>query len=251
MKKIFLLLFITGALASCEKEYKSIYAFPTSADKANVKFVHTLTNAFVGTTTTRSGLQMYVNDTKVTGAAITFGGGVFPSLEYAQVPAGTVTVKAVMPASGTVPEAIAATGSVDIAAGKTYSIFVTDTLPTASIVRIEDDLSAKADSGKYFVRFVNMTPKSGAYDLYGVTDAAIVAPNVAYKTASGFIQLNASGGARTFNIRKVGSTTNILATSVSITPIAGRKYTLFSYGIDGGAGVRAPAMTFYTSDFQK
>src|SRR5688572_29531529 len=133
MKKIFLLVFITAALAGCEKEYKSIYTFPTPDGKANVKFVHTLTNAFVGTTTTRSGLQMYMNDAKVTGNAITFGGGVFPGLEYAQVPAGTVTVKAVMPASGAVPEAVAATGSVDIAAGKTYSIFVTDTLPTATI----------------------------------------------------------------------------------------------------------------------
>jgi hypothetical protein len=251
MKKIFLLLFITAALAGCEKEYKSIYTFPPSADKANVKFVHTVPNAFVpGSTTTRTGLQMYINDTKITGSAITFGGGVFPGLEYSQVPAGTVTVKAVIPASGTTPESVAATGSIDIAAGKTYSIFVADTLPTATIVRIEDDLSAKADSGKYFVRFVNMTSKSGAYDLYSTTESVIAVPNIAYKAASGFVQQNVGTGARAFVIRKVGSTTNI-GTAVSVTPVPGRKYTFVSFGIDGGTTVRAPGLAFYTSDFQK
>lgn len=249
MKNIFILLFITAALASCEKEYRSIYTHPPTDGKANVKLIHTLTNALVPAGNAQAGLQVYLNDAKLTGNNITFGGGVFPGLEYSLVPAGTLNIKAVIPASGTTPETVAATGQVDLAAGKTYSIFVTDTLPAASFVRIEDDLSPVADSGKYFVRLVNLTPKSGAYDLYSVTDAMMVAPNVAYKSASPFVQVPAGTGSRTFAIRKVGSTTNVK--TVAITPVAGRMYTIFSYGIDGGTGVRAPNGTFYTSRFQK
>ncbi|HYF30077.1 MAG TPA: DUF4397 domain-containing protein [Chitinophagaceae bacterium] len=250
MKKIFFFAFIT-ALMACEKEYDSIYTFPPSEGKANVKFIHALPNVFPATSTTaQAGLQVYLNDVKVTGNNITYGGGVFPGLEYAQVPAGNLTLKAVVPATATAPEVVAVTGPVEFTAGKTYSVFLADTLPTPTIFRIEEDFAPQADSGKYFVRLVNLTPKSGAYDLYGITDATIVIPNVAYKTATPFVQVQVGSGARQFTIRKVGSNVNI-GTPVSITPVAGRMYTIFSYGIDGGTGARIPRLAFFTSRFQK
>lgn len=250
MKKIFLFLFITAALTACKKKYESIYSFPPSAGKANVKVIHALPNIFpVGSTTAQAGLQIYVNGGKLTGTAITYGGGVFPGLEYAQVPAGNVTVKAAVAATATAPEIVAFTGNLDLAAGKTYSLFVADTMPTASILRIEEDFSLQADSGKYFVRLVNLTARTTAYDLYGVTDAAMTVPNVAYKTASPWVQVFVGSGARTFAIRKPGSTTNVA--TIAITPVAGRMYTVFSYGIDGGTGARVPRVTFFTSRFQR
>ena len=76
----------------------------------------------------RPDCRQHLNHVKVTGANITYGGGVFPGLEYAQVPAGNLALEAVVPATATAPEAVAVTGAVDVAAGKTYSIFLIDTL---------------------------------------------------------------------------------------------------------------------------
>src|SRR5215211_6665762 len=86
MKKIFIFLSVV-ALVGCKREFDSIYTFPTTADKATIKVVHALSNAFATpASTTQAGLQFYVNDIKLTGTAVTFGGGVFPGLEYALVP---------------------------------------------------------------------------------------------------------------------------------------------------------------------
>ena len=102
MKKIDFFLSII-ALAGCEKEYKSIYTYVDDTNKANVKFVHAVANA-LATPTTQAGLQVYWGDQKVTGTSVGYGGGVYPGLEYAQIPGGNNTLKAVVPAAGTNPE---------------------------------------------------------------------------------------------------------------------------------------------------
>lgn len=249
MKRIFLLVFLIS-LVACKKEYRSIYSYADRTNSANVKFIHALHNAFTTpASTTQAGLQVYLNDTKITGTNITYGGGVFPGLEYSNIQAGNGTLKATIPAGSSNAEIPVLSAPVNFEAGKTYSVFITDTLPTTSLFSIEENFSLKADSGKYFVRLVNLTPKTTAYDLYGVTDAVMTIPNVTYKTASPFTQVFAGSGARTFAIRKPGSTTNIA--TVAITPVAGRMYTVLSYGIDGTTGARAPKLTFFTSRFQQ
>jgi hypothetical protein len=215
-----------------------------------VKFVHAIPNVFSGTTTTtQAGLQVFLNNQKITGTPVGIGGGVVPGLEYSLVPAGNLTLKAVLPTAVTTTDSVVLTAPLELTSGKTYTVFLTDTLPTASILKVEENFSVKADSGKYFVRLVNLTPKSTAYDLYGVTDAQTVIPNVAYKTASAFTQIFAGTGARSFAIRKTGSATNVA--TVSITPVAGRMYTIVSYGVDGGTGARLPKLAFFTSRFQQ
>ncbi|HKP32462.1 MAG TPA: DUF4397 domain-containing protein [Chitinophagaceae bacterium] len=250
MKKVFIFLSLV-AFMGCKKDYKSIYSFPVTEDKASIKIVHALANAFATpTSTAQSGLQVYINDVKVTGNAVTFGGGVFPGLEYALVPSGTVNAKVVIPAGATNAEIVAVNNApLTLEAGQTYTAFITDTIPNASIFTIKEDFSPVADSGKYFVRLVNATPKSAGYDLYAVTDAVTIASNVQYKSASPYVQIFAGTGARTFAIRKPGTTTNIA--TVAITPTARRMYTIFSYGIDGGTGARAPKLQFFTARFQK
>ena len=250
MKKIFVFISVV-ALIGCKKTYKSIYTFPVTSDKASVKVVHALSNAFATpTSTTQAPLQVYINDVKFTGTAVTFGGGVFPGLEYAIVPAGTVNAKVVIPA-GTANAEITVINNAPLTfeAGQTYTAFITDTIPTASIFTIKEDFSPVADSGKYFVRLVNASPKSAGYDLYSVTDAVTVASNVQYKAASPYVQIFAGSGARTFAIRKPGTTTNLA--TVAVTPTARRMYTFFSYGIDGASGARAPKLQFFTARFQK
>jgi hypothetical protein len=249
MKKVLLFILIAASI-SCKKEYDSIYSFPETDGKALVKFVHAVPNIFTTSQSTQSGINIYLNDVK-TSSLVTYGGGIFPGLEYVLTPSGNLTLKAVAPATATTPEVPVLTAPLALSAGKTYTVFVADTLPNTSLLRIEEDFSAKADSGKYFVRFVNLLAKTTTLDLYGVTDVAMTIPNVAYKTASGFVQVNVGSGARTFAVRKPSTTTNIA--TVNITPVAGRMYTIFSYGVDGGvtANGRNPRATFFTSRYQQ
>jgi len=253
MKKtsIFFLFAFVVALVACKKEYNSIYTFSDRTNKAAIKVVHALTNALATpTSTTQAGLQVYINDVKLTGTNVTFGGGVFPGLEYALVPSGTVNAKVVIPASSTNAEiTVINNAPLTLEANQTYTAFITDTIPNASIFTIKEDFSPVADSGKYFVRLVNATPKSTGYDLFSVTDNMTVATNVQYKSASPYVQIFAGSGARTFAIRKTGTTTNLA--TVAVTPTARRMYTFFSYGIDGGTGIRAPKLQFFTARFQQ
>ena len=249
MKRIIYFI-IAVSLFSCKKEYKSIYEFEDKSGKAYLKVVHTVTNALITpTSTSQAGLQVYLGSDKLTASNVTFGGGVFPGLEYALVPVSNTTIKAVIPAGASNPEIPVLNTSISLAEKKIYTAFISDTIPDVSVVLVEDDLTPKADSGKYFVRFVNLMTKSTPCDLYGTTDAVTIVSNIAYKSASSFTQIFAGTGARSFAVRKTGTTTNIA--TVSITPIAGRMYTIFSYGIDGFAtGVRSPKLTFFTSRFQ-
>lgn len=257
MKQFFILLSI-AFLFGCKKEYNSIYTYVDPSGKANLKVVHTVVNAVVTpASTSQSSLQVYLGDTKITGANVTYGGGVVPGLEYASVPAGNLTFKAIIPASASNAEIPVVNAPLALTAGKTYTAVITDSLPTASVLLIEENFTPKADSGKYFVRLINATPKptgstiTDGYDLYAVTDAATVVSNVQYKTASPFTQLFVGTGSRTFAIRKPGSTTNV-ATPVSISPVAGRMYSIVSYGIEGvTTGLRTTRLTFFTSRFEK
>ncbi len=84
MKRLALFILIAAAAVGCKKEYKSIYTFVDKTNKAKVKFVHTGPNAYPLPATARRSLQLYVNGNKITGATnvISYGGGVFPGLEY-------------------------------------------------------------------------------------------------------------------------------------------------------------------------
>ncbi|MEO5647796.1 MAG: DUF4397 domain-containing protein [Chitinophagaceae bacterium] len=252
MKYKLIVLFLSLAIFStgCKKELKTTYTFANTNNNAFLKIIHTVPNALATPTSTAvSALNVYFNNSKLNGTAITYG-GVFPALEFASVPAGASSnISAKIPAGTSNPEIPVVDKTLALEAGKIYSAFITDTLPTADIFLIEETLTAVADPGKYFVRFVNASPKSAGYDLFAVTDAVIAFTDIKYKTASGFMQFNAETGARTFAVRRTGVTTNLITTA--ITPVAGRMYTIFSYGIDGvTTGIKAVKATFYTTRFQ-
>lgn len=250
MKRLALFILIAAAAVGCKKEYKSIYTFVDKTNKAKVKFVHTVANAYpLPDTVTQGGLQLYVNGNKITGATnVTYGGGVFPGLEYSLVPAGDVNLKAVIPAGTNNPAIPVLDATLKVEDQKTYTAFMVDSLPTTSVFLIEEKFSQIADSGKYFIRLVNATMGAPALDLYGTTDATLMASAIPYKAASEFKQIFVGTGARAFALRLPGSTVN-LGTS-SITPVAGRMYTLLTYGVIGKGGTRNPRITFYTSRFQ-
>lgn len=242
-------------LISCKREVESIYTFEDTSNKAYIKVINTIPNVLATpTSTTMASLAFYINNNKLSGANITYG-NVFPSLEYAAVDAGTAKpFLAKILATATTPEVNVTSKNLNLEAGGIYSAFLIDTLPTTDVFLIKENLNAIADTGgigslgKYFVRFVNVTPLSLGYDLFASSDNITPITNVAYKTASNFIQLDVSTGPRGFTIRKAGTLTSIGSTT--ITPVKGRMYTIFSYGIEGGTGLRVTRASVYTSRFQ-
>jgi hypothetical protein len=252
--KILLSFCFLVVIISCKREVKSIYNFEDTSNKAYLKVINTIPNAFASASSSSfSTLAAYLNNNKLSGTNISYG-SVFPSLEFASVNAGSSNFLAKIFATATTPDKDVVTKNLNLEAGGIYSAFLLDTLPTTDIFLIKENLSAVADTGgvgglgKYFVRLVNATPLSLGYDLFASSDNTTPITNVAYKTASNFVQLDVATGPRAFTIRKTGTTTSIGTTS--ITPIKGRMYTIFSYGIEGGTGLRVTRATFYTSRFQ-
>lgn len=251
MKKLAIIILSAATLtAACKKEYDSVYSFEDKSGKAKVKFVHALVNAYpLPDTASQGGLQLFLNGTKISGSNVTYGGGVFPGLEYSMLPAGNNTLKAVIPAGSKNPdEATVLDAPLNLSDGKTYTAFIVDSLPNSSLLLVEDDFSPVADSGKYFVRLVNLSPNADSIALYSTPETSKLDSNITYKKVGGWKQSFVGSGARAFGVRIKSATTNLI--SINITPVQGRMYTILFYGVLGKGGTRAPKLAFYTSRFQ-
>jgi hypothetical protein len=253
--KIFLSVCFLITILSCKREPVSIYTYEDTNNKALLKVINTIPNALaLPSSTSLSSLAFYYNANKLSGTNIG-SGGVFPALEFASVNAGASNFfLAKILATPTSPEKDVTTKTLNLEANGIYSAFLVDSLPNTDVFLIKENLKAIADTigagfaGKYFVRLVNATPLSAGYDLFSSSDNVTPITNIGYKAASDFVQLNVATGPRAFTIRKAGTTTSIGTTS--ITPVKGRMYTIFTYGIEGGTGIRATKVTFYTTRFQ-
>jgi hypothetical protein len=252
MKKILFVLLVAASAVACKKEYKSVYTYEDKTNKAKVKFVHTVINAFaLPDTAAQSALQVYINDTKITGTSTPlfgYGGNVFPNLEYTMLPAGDLSLKAIIAERPNIPAIPVLNTTIKLEDQQTYTVFLTDSLPTVSTFVIKEDFTQKADSGKYYVRLANMAMNSSPYEFYAVTDAVSLNTGVTNKTVTEFKQVNVGTGLRSFAIRLPGQTTNLA--SLTLTPVAGRMYTFVAFGVQGKGGARIGKLTYYTSRFQ-
>lgn len=252
MRYLTIILLFTGLFA-CKREFDPLYDYKDITNTANVKIVHSLSNAFATpTATAQSGLQVYYNNQKLTGTNINYG-GVFPVLEYAKLPAGNISFKWVMPAGASNPETAMKDTTVTLQADQTYTLFLIDTLPDPHVMAVlekPEDLKAVADSGKFFVRLVHLTTSAPGFDLIDSVKNSntTLFTNVGYGTVSPYIQYNVGSAAKKFLLRNNGATTNLV--TVDWTPVAGRVYTFYTMGIGGLTGARAPKMTFVTTRFQ-
>lgn len=250
MRYIIFMLMLTGLFA-CKREFDPLYDYKDITNTANVKIVHTLSNVFADpASTAQAGLQVYYNNQKLTGSNIGYG-GIFPTLEYARIPAGNIAFKWVMPAGATNPETVIKDTSLTLQADLTYTFFLLDTLPTPHVLALQEDLKAPiADSGKFFVRLLHLTTNAPGLALIdSVKDNnTTVISNVNYGSVSPFTQFYAGTGARKFLLRYTGATSNLV--TVDWTPVAGRMYTFYTTGIDGQKGARAPKMTSMITRFQ-
>ena len=257
MKKIYLLLFILG-----------LFVFPSCGDKTNfeqsvspasgarLKFYHAAPDA--------TGINIFANDTKISGANtvspfppavqttpnLLVYGNSFPITDYAVLTAGSTNIKVSVPATATTTEIVAVTTTGTFDDGKYYSVYTYGVSPTYSALILTDDFTA-ADPKKAYVRLVNLlnpstTVPTPNFDLIvnGITISSAV--GFAGKN-SGFTPIDAIAYGGTKAVVSVKSTALSFPGTASFTfqPYAGRFYTIYTSGIIGATGAKAP--TIYVS----
>jgi Domain of unknown function (DUF4397) len=208
---------------------KALYDTASIApDGARVKFFNAVTNTPKATDAIGQPFTIFLNDTKWSGLStsvpygndsVTYASS-FPLVDYSIVPGGTVSFKA-RPTSNK-DTTVLINASLDLKAGKYYSVFAIDTFPSARVVALEDDRSVNKSPSKSYYRLVNAIsggPAAG-YDLYmrrQSTSGPIA--TVKFGEASAYLEIdpNLSTVNDTIFIRPQGSTTTLGFLNLSTT----------------------------------
>ncbi len=174
-----------------------------------------------------------------TGLETGFGfGNLFPDRAggYALVPGGSHTISAkVIPASTIRPGETIVTKTADLVKGKFYTIAIVDSLSKLDAVIVEDDRNV-ADTSKSYFRIANFLVRGTAdVEFINITGGYNFSKNgIAFKTVTNFDTLTPSPASYKVLLRTTGSTTRL--DSVTLTPLRGRKYTLYTRGVVGQTG---------------
>lgn len=146
--------------ASCEKQADRTAEFSTVEDKAFIRVIHA-SPSFRTVFNAPDSINLYVNNAKVNGPLITYG-GLFPAAAttgfgYFAVPAGLQTLKVTV-AGRVNPDSIQLALFTNLALrGQRYSIILTDNAKSArdSSKMILPDNIIQPNTGNYRLRFVN------------------------------------------------------------------------------------------------
>lgn len=238
-------------LFSCTKEFKpkAEYLIPGDGD-ARLKI------NFASVYRQNPLVQLSVNDVRVSGlltARTPFPGGGYNTSgdnrpDYLLVKPGQTSVGVAIPQVGTNTDSVKLfNGTVNLAAGKHYSLHITDTAANTKMVLVEDDVTA-SDTGSSKYRFINLMPNVPAVDFYFGT--TLVAANVGYLAITAPIKLPLPTASAAWTIREAGTapTSTALATYTSSnTYINTRTYVVFAMGYKGitGTDPRRPFVSFY------
>ncbi|MGV3508505.1 MAG: DUF4397 domain-containing protein [Sphingobacteriaceae bacterium] len=189
-----------------------------------------------------------------------FPGGGYNTLgdsraDYLSLSPGNIELSVVIPKKGTGVDSLEVyKTNLDLAAGKKYTLHLTDTAANIKRFLTEDDV-AVPDSGFARYRFVNIMPNVPAVDLYygasatNITADTLIAGNVAYLTSSPIITLK-SGLARTWKVRPAGaaiSNATVLAYYTSSSTFTNtRVYTIYASGFSGKTNApQKPYVSFF------
>jgi hypothetical protein len=238
---------LTGGLllASCGDEKSYFPNYTVAPGGANIKFIHSAPDV--------AGANLFLNEGKLTSGATVNSGvafaGAFPVQYYSLVNSGSVGIKVVVPATTTASEVLVTSGTVDVQDGQFYTIALSGIAPNYSTTLVNDDMSSLSYNGKSVVRFVNLIHNStnklsvvAKLTTNGNTVTTNVAQGVAYKEATGFVELEP--GDYTIELRD--ATTNALITTVgTANKVLGgnRVYTFFARGQIGSASPAAKVPT--------
>lgn len=242
-------------LASCgsknllDENVKSGYV--DSSQSAFIKVIHN----FAGNTpqvptapnaTTGPQFFLYGNGVKLTGNALSYT-NVFPaSTVYAAVPSGNnirfdlVLARINLAVVPNVPAPIAGdtllTFNQSLDAGKFYTFYIGDTVPTVR-VSVKEDLLPVPEYQTYKIRLANfiMNPLD-TLTLYSRRQKAEIIQAIPHKEVSDWVQLNLPIISDTLELRKKGTTTTYITvggTAPAFAPAGLRMYTVVVRGKTG------------------
>ncbi|MFT4093632.1 MAG: hypothetical protein QM640_08325 [Niabella sp.] len=174
------------------------------------------------------------------------------------VEAGDVSVDITMPytedsAHNGADSAVLYSTAINLTAGNTYVLHITDTSDNTNSVLTTENLN-KADSGYNVYRFINLMPNVEAVDLYygtsssAVTGDTLLASNISYLSQSDYITLPIKS-TRYWKIRPAGadvtSSTVLAYYSSSSSYVNSRTFTIYALGYNGiTTAPRKPYVSF-------
>jgi len=217
------------------------FAGPASAaDTAMVRVLHASPDA--------PAVDVYLDDTIVS-ALTNVPFGVISG--YLEIPAGAHNVKVY--ATGTTTGAVI-NADVTVAAGKMYTIAATSAVASIAAQVIEDAPSPSCTTAQ--VRVIHFSADAPAVDVAttGSAPADAVVKNLAYPTASGYLDL--PGGSYDLEVRLAGTTTvalplpgvmiadcnsySVFAVGSAASPAVGGKALQVVVAVDGTASAATP-----------
>lgn len=240
-------------IIACEKQADKTATFTSAQDMAFVSVIHASPN-FRQVFNAPDSINVYVNNQKVNGALITYG-GIFPASAttlsgYIAVPPGLQNIKLTV-AGRVTPDSIPlATLSNIFTKGQKYSLIITDGIKSArdSSKMLLPDVYTKPNAGSFSLRFVNAVSTDTANAMVSVFSTrrnANIFNSIAQGGVANFqslpynVQLN-----DTLYIRRPGGTYN-LDTLNNVSFSNQKVYTLIYRG-DGRTNVGAKARTLVT-----
>jgi Domain of unknown function (DUF4397) len=161
----------------------------------------------------------YFNGNMVNTAALPFGG----AASYASYTAGSYSLKFTTASS---TESLL-TKTITLNASTYYSSYLINKPAALDVYTIGDDLSIPS-TDKAYIRFINLSPDAPALDLAKTSATTALVTNKAFKSASGFIAVDA--GTYTLDAKETSSGT-VKATSESTSFTAGYHYDIICGGL--------------------
>lgn len=256
------------AISACEKTQLDELRkteFYDPATSANVRFLHAYPWLTPAITTTNpslaSGQHFYIyRDTfKLNGNPISYGGNWPGPSVYSLQPVGAFDFRVVVARQvNGLPRPNAGdtfiTKRLDLAAGKYYSAFISDTLNNRDLWMIEDKIDPVYDT-TFSIRLVHLLINNrDTISVFSRRENREIISNMTYKTASEFVKIRIPTTSDTFDIIRrgpgnnpfitTGASRNNWVTSFLGTP--GRYYTLIARGNSRVTG-RAASMGLYTN----
>ena len=178
-------------------------------------------------------------------------GGLFPSIDYATVPAGSAKFTMRQPLSADPAGTTVAEGTFNVVDGKYYMMVAADTLPTPKLYLIPDDRYTFKDATQTGLRFINFlvnTPATG-YEFYLKRNASPFA-TLKYGESNAYTEFLPTGTLTDTVVTRVpGSATIIHSFPLGTSKLtANRTYNFLLRGIVGGIATKAPTLSLFTSN---
>lgn len=220
-KSIIIALFVAIGFLSCKKD-------------GSEQLIDLSGLSVVNASPSKESLEVYVDNTKVTGSDFTFGS----KIDYLTAYSGRriITVKQ----KGADKTLITEPFILDPQYG--YSLFIVDRFPDVKLMLLPDNLT-KPPKGKASVRFANLSPDSDPLTLSVEGNPALIT-NIAFKNYSNAIFID-YGNSITFQVRE-HSTANLVASLPDIKVEEGKIYTIYVNGLKSAKDEMKLGAAIYT-----